>query len=902
MHDDMDERLDEEVRFHIDMQTERNIRMGMKPEDARRQAHLQFGGRERWKSEARDEYRARWFDGLRKDFVFAARSLRQHRAFALTAILTLALGIGASTAIFSVVNAVLLRPLPYADADRLMLIWGDMRARNVTDFPFSPGNYQDLKNQSATFEDIAAITPFNGTIQIDGDAPERTRNLGVTPNLLSVLGARVLHGRDFNAGDATPPPPPPGQQGGQGGQPPAANQPPAPPPPPNIVVLNHGFWQRRFGGDASVVGRSIDMGGQQGIIIGVLRPGFEMLFPPNTNIEQDPDMLIAMRINYETASRINVFMRLIGKLKPGATKAAANQDVERIAADLRERFPIMKTADTHYRVEAMHDDLVKDVRPAIFALMGAVIFVLLIACANVANLLLVRAAARERELAIRAAMGSSPWRIVRQLLSESLVLSLGAALVALGLAWAGIKLLIALAPANLPRLGDVNIDFAVLGFATLAAIAAAAIFGVVPALRASRPQLADVLRSAGRSPGLGGGNLLRSAVVVAEVALSFVLLVGGGLMVRSFVELSRVNPGYDPTGVLTFQVGGRGGRSPEQVQAFQRQLGERLRAIPGVEAATAVTPLPLDGTLFNSRWGKEDAVTDASKFQQANVHVVLPGYFEAMGTRLIGGRTYTEADNRPDFMGVIIDQTLAAKAFPGESAVGKRLFIRTRAQEPEWLEVIGVVEHQRHEGIATEGREAIFVPDGFFGHGVAGTWAVRLRCDENISCDPTRLSAPARNVVAELDPKLSVANLQPFSRLVDRAMTPTRFALVLIGIFASVAAVLACVGLYGVLSTAVRQRTAEIGVRVAFGATKRSIFALVVGDGMKLSAIGLALGLVAAFWLTRAMTTMLVGVQPTDVPTYVAIMILFVVIAAFACFIPARRAASLDPTNALRSE
>ncbi|HEU4996688.1 MAG TPA: ABC transporter permease [Gemmatimonadaceae bacterium] len=897
MTDHMDDRLDEEVRFHIEMQTEKNIRAGMPADEARRQALLRFGGRERWKSEARDEYKGSLFDGLRKDFVFAARSLRKHRGFSVTAILTLALGIGASTAIFSVVNAVLLRPLPYADADRLALIWGDMRARKVTDFPFSPGNYQDVRNQSATFKDIAAIAPFNGSIQVGGDPPEQTHNLGVTPNVLSVLGLRVLLGRDFEAGDATPPPAPPQAAPGQ-----AAPQAPQAPPPPNIVILNHGFWQRRFGGDPRIVGKSIDMGGQPGIIIGVLRPGFEMLFPPNTNIESNPDMLIAMRVNFETASRLNVFMRLIGRLKPGVTLAAANQDVERIAADLKERFPIMKGADTHYRVELMHDDLVSDVRPAIFALMGAVSFVLLIACANVANLLLVRAAARERELAIRAAMGSSPWRIVRQLLSESLVLSLTSAVLALGLAYAGIKLLIALAPANLPRLDSVNIDPRVLVFATLAAIVAAALFGTVPALRAARPQLADVLRASGRTPGLGGGKLLRNGVVVAEVALSFVLLVGGGLMVRSFIELSRVRPGYDPTGVLTFQVGGRGGRSDDEVSGFQRRLGDRLRAIPGVAAATAVTPLPLDGTQFNSRWGKEDAVTDNTKFQQANVHVVLPGYFEAMGTRLIAGRTFTDADNRRDFMGVVIDDMLAAKAFPGESAVGKRLYARTREQEPEWLDIIGVVEHQRHEGLATPGRESIFLTDAFFGHGVAGTWALRLRCQPGEPCDPTRLASAARNVVSELDPKLAVSNLQPYTRLVDRAMTPTRFALVLIGVFAGVAAMLACVGLYGVLSTAVRQRTAEIGVRVAFGATRRSIFGLVVGDGMKLSALGLAVGLLTAFWLTRAMTTMLVGVRPTDATTYVTILALFLVIAVMACLIPARRAASLDPTNALRSD
>ena len=897
--DGMDERLDEEVRFHIDMQTEHNIRMGMTPDEARRQANLKFGGREKWKSEAREAYRGRLFEGLRKDFLFAARSLRQQRGFAFTAMLTLALGIGASTAIFSVVNAVLLRPLPYADADRLALSWGDMRARNVNDFPFSPPGYKDLREQSTTFEDIAAITPGNATFSAPGQDPEQITSLGVTHNLLSVLGARVLHGRDFNAGDAVAPPPPPQADPNAVNVGPPAN---LPPPPPQMLLLNHGYWMRRFGGDTSIVGRSVEIFGQPAIVVGILEPGFEMLFPPNTNIPANPDLLAAMRLDYERASRINVFLRLIGRMKPGVTAAVANQDVERVAAAARELYPIIKSADTHYRVEPMHEDLVKDVRPAIIALMGAVTFVLLIACANVANLLLVRAAARERELAIRAALGSSPWRIIRQLLSESLVLSLAGAFLGLLLAWGGIKLLIALAPANLPRLDDVNVDLVVLGFATLAAVAAAAIFGVVPAIRASRPQLADVLRSTGRTPGLGGGKLLRNGVVMAEVALSFVLLVGGGLMARSFIELSRVRPGFDPTGVLTFELGGRGGRGPEERREFALQLREKLKALPGVAAATGAGFLPLDGTTANSRWGKEDAVSDQSKFQQANLHVVLPGYFEAMGTRLIAGRVYDDADSRPDHLGVVIDDRMAAKAFPGENPVGKRLYVRSRGQEPEWLDVIGVVEQQRHEDLAAPGREAIFLPTGFFGHPVPGSWAVRMRCVAGRECDPTRLTAAVRKVVNDLDPQLPVSNVQPLQALVDRAMTPTRFALVLIGVFAGVAAVLAAIGLYGVLSTAVRQRTAEIGVRVAFGATKRSIFGLVVGDGMKLSAIGLAAGLVAAFWLTRAMSTMLIGVQPTDLPTYVTIVALFVVIALAACLVPARRAASLDPSNALRAE
>ena len=835
---------------------------------------------------------------LSKDVVYATRSLRQHKAFALTAMLTLALGIGASTAIFSVVNAVLLRPLPYADADRLVLVWGDMRARNVTDFPFSPGNYLDLKNQSATLEDIAAVTPGQGGVSVNGDTPEQATTMGVTPNILTVLGVRPVLGRNFEQGDATPVPPPnfnlaPGQQ------PTPAQIAALPPPPPQMVILNHGYWQRRFSGDPNVVGKSFELNGNGATVVGVLGPGFEVLFPPNTNIPPNPDLLQVFRINFETANRNNVFMRLVAKLKPGATLAAANTDVERIVMDLREKYPIMKTADTHWRAEAMHDDLVRDVRPAIFALMGAVTFVLLIACANVANLLLVRAAARERELAIRAALGSTPWLIIRQLLSESVVLALGGAALGLGLAWAGIKVLIALSPANLPRLDAVDIDPWVLGFATLAALVAAALFGIVPALRASRPDLADVLRAAGRTPGLGGGKLLRNAVVTAEVALSFVLLIGGGLMVRSFIELSRVKPGYDPTGVLTFQTGFRGGRSNEQVQAFQRNMVERLRALPGVAAATGVSPLPLDGQTINSRVGKEEAATDATKFQQANLHIVMPGYFEAMKTKVIAGRVFTEAENRQDHMGVVVDQKFAAANFPGENPVGKRLYARTRGAEPEWLEIIGVVEHQRHEGLATEGRQAIFLPDGFFGFGALNNWVVRCA---SADCDPALLASAARNVVAELDPRLSVSKMQPYSRLVERAMTPTRFALVLIGVFAGVAALLACIGLYGVLSTAVRQRTAEIGVRVAFGATSGSIQKLVIGDGMKLAGLGLGIGLVGAFLLTRAMTTMLVGVQPTDPVTYAAIVGLFLIIALVSCWLPARRAAALDPSNALRSE
>lgn len=819
-------------------------------------------------------------DSVMKDLGFAARALRKHPTFALTAILTLALGIGVSTAIFSVVNAVLLRPLPYTNPERLVFVWSDLRNRNVFDFPFPPADYADLRAQTTLFEDFAAVSTFQQPLGGDGGAPpEQVQVAGTTPNLFTMLGARMAVGRNFVPEDALPQPQPPQQAGAQGAAPA-----PAPPPLPFIVVLNHGFWQRRFGGDPSIVGKTIDLGGQRAQVVGVLAPGFELLFPPGVSVERVPDIFGAIRINFEGASRINVFLRVMGRLKPGVDIKRARDEVEHLAADLRRQFPIKETAGLHFRLEPMHADLVADVRPAILALMGAVVFVLLIACANVANLLLVRASARERELAVRSALGSSSWRLVRQMLAESLLLAgLGAA-VGVGLAWGGIKLLIALAPPSLPRVDEIAIDPLVLGFAVVSGVLSAVLFGVVPAVRASRPDLADVLRASGRQPGLQGGRFLSSAVVAAEVALSFVLLIGCGLMVRSFVALQRMDPGYDARNVLTFSIANPDGNTPQARAGFSRQLQDRLEALPGVTAVTAAAPFPLDGGIANARWGGEDAVADNSKFQQANVHAVLPGYFEAMRGRLIAGRAFTEADNRFESTDIIIDNLLAAKAFPNQNAVGKRLLVRIRTNEPEWLTVIGVVAHERHESLAVDGREAIFVSDGFlgFGAGANGRWAIRT------TGDPSQLAGAARDVVRQLGPRIAVGEMQPMQALVDQAMAPTRFALVALGIFAGIAVVLAAVGLYGVLSTVVRQRTAEIGVRMAFGASNRRIFQLVIGQGLRLSLIGVAIGLGAAFALTRAMRSMLVGVQPTDPMTFGAIAVLFVVSSRFECPAPRR--------------
>jgi predicted permease len=830
---------------------------------------------------------------LLKDLAYAWRTLRASPAFSITAIITLALGIGASTAIFSVVSAVLLRPLPYRDAERLTIVWGDMVKRDVYDFPFPPGDMPDLREQGTLFQEIAGVSTGRQPLVGDGGEPEQVTVAGATPNLFSLLGGRILLGRAFNEADATPLPPPPQAAPGA---PPAANAQPNAPPLVASWILSYGFWQRRYGGDRGVIGKMVDVGNGRAEIIGVLAPEFELLFPPSTNVARNPDIYSALRINYATASRTNVFLRVIGRLKPGVTVAQAQQQMDGIAADLRRRFPIKEAAGLRLRVEPMRDDLVADVRPAILALMGAVVFVLLIACANVANLMLVRAAARERELAVRSALGGTRWGLIRQMLAESLLVAALGALAGFGLAQAGIKLLLMLAPQNLPRMDAVAADPLVLAFTIAAGLVAAAAFGIVPAVRASRPDLADVLRSTGRTGGLARGGMLRNAVVMAEVALSFVLLIGCGLMLRSFLALQRVDPGYDPNGLLTFFAASPRQGGPDVRAAFARQMADRLRSLPGVTGVTAAAPLPLDGGIANARWGTEAAVTDPSKFQQSNLHIVLPGYFQVMRTKVIEGRVFTEADNTPNAVLAVIDRNFAAKAFPGQSAVGKRLLIRVRSNEPEWFEVIGVVDRERHESLAVDGRETLFVTDGLFGHGAANRWAVRT------TGDPVALATAIRAAVKEVDAQVPVAEVEPMSALVDRAMASTRFALALITVFAAIAAVLAAVGLYGVLSTVVRQRTAEIGVRMAFGAPTSSIFQLVIGQGLRLSAIGIALGIAGALALTRGMSTMLIGVRPTDPPTFVAIAVLFMAIAALSSWLPARRAAALDPNVALREE
>jgi predicted permease len=835
------------------------------------------------------------------DLSYAFRTLRKSPIFTITVVVTIALAIGASTAIFSVTNGVLLRQLPYKDSERLVLARNDLQKRDVKDFPISNADFLDLRNGAKnSFEDFAAVQTFRFTLPALDGTPERVRGAAVSTNFFQMMGATIVAGRSFEESDGTPQPEPPAAPAGNA---PAAN---APPPLPTFAILSNDYFQQRFGGDQSVIGKPLptaNAGGPPPIVVGVLAPGFELLFPPQVNMEQFPSLWIAARIPYDVANRNNVQWRAIGRLKPGATIEQGQAEVETIAQKIREESNIAKTAGKHFQLVPMKKHLVDNVQPTILALMFAVIFLLLIACANVANLMLVRSSSRERELAVRAALGAGWWQLVRQTLAEAFVIAALGTVLGVGLAYLGIHQLLAIAPENLPRLNAIRIDLMVLAFSIFVGLLSTVIFGMVPAILTAKPNLMNVLRASGRTGALGAARL-RNAVVVVEVALAFVLLVGSGLMVRTFLNIQRVNLGFNPNGLLTFQLLGNIGNSPQEAATFKRQLQEQLGAIPGVKNVTASNPLPLAGGFNPVRWGGAEAQADPAKFQAADLQIVLPGYFEAMGNKLIAGRFFTQDDNNPDRNLIIIDEALAAKAFPGESAVGKRILYRVRTPEAQWGEIVGVVGHQRNSSLIEAGREQLYITDGYLNHQAASWWAIRT------DGDPSALAATVRDVVKRIGKDTFINQLQPMDVLVVEAQAQTRFSLLLIGVFSTIAALLAAVGLYGVLATSVRQRTAEIGVRMALGAAPSRIFRLMVGKGLYLSVIGIAIGAVtgiatgilAAYWITPVLTTMLVEVKPTDPVTFISIAVLFLIIAVLASLIPALRAAGLDPTTALRSD
>jgi putative ABC transport system permease protein len=824
-----------------------------------------------------------------RDFKYAIRSFARRPLFTAVIVLTLALGIGSNVAMFSVANAVLLRALPYDHPEELALVWTRLQATNVERSLVSGPDFGDYQRQTTRFEGFAGAAAVAGTLTGAGQA-ERITIGYTTSNLFELLGVRPVLGRSFRKEDAITIDP---KQ--------FAN--PNPDLPPGTVMLSYGLWQRRFGGDPHVIGRTIQMGGWGSVIVGVLPATFRIYLPADAAMPTNIDAWSVLPNNITDFEREAAMLTVVTRLRKGVTLEQAQQEMDAVATRLREVHQFHKTQNLHIRVNGMHRDVVNHARPAILALLGAVGFVLLIACANIANLLLVRATERGREIAVRAAVGSGRGRIIAQMLVESAVLSWAGAVLGVLLAWQGIRLITALSPGNLPRIEGASIDLAALLYTAGAACVAAIVFGLAPALRAVAGNLAIALRDRGSDSGGLRGNKLRSALVVLEVALSLVLLIGAGLMVRSFAQIQRVDPGFDARNVVTFN-------APVQILKyitstkranFANELADRLRAIPGVERVGGVTPLPLAGGEQYSvgSYGRVGGSDDAYRANKADYKSVLPGYFEAIGIRLLSGRFFERLDNREEALKVaIIDRKLAKRVFGEESPIGAELLIdhfneKTFSLERLPVQIVGIVDNVRSASLAAESRETVYVPYVFFSF-LPLTYVVRT------AADPASLIARIRAEAAAMDPDVPIAELSTLASYVSNAMSQTRFLLALIGAFAVLALGLASLGLYGVISYSARQRTREMGVRVAFGASERDVLRLILGQGLVVALAGIALGLAGAFAMTRVVSAYLVGVSATDPITFAAVPALLLAIAIVASFFPARRASRVDPVEALR--
>ena len=868
----------EEIDFHLESRAADLMRSGLSRSEAMRRARIEFGGVEAYKERCREARGSAMWGAFLADLRYAARTLMKSRGFALTAILTLALGIGASTAIFSVTDAVLLRPLPYRSSDRLTLVLWEFRQGNTWNSAYSNADFFDLRDGTRElFEDMGGVASFRAFVPREDGSTEQVGKALVTSNFFRLMGARVAVGRDFTDADAVP----------------QSTDPGVLIPPGSAAILSYEYWQRRYGGSSSVLGQEIVGAGQPGPrIVGVLAPGFRLYFPPAARVDAAPDFWVANNIGYDAAHRNLLAVGAIGRLKTGISLTQAQQRLKALVPEVRKHA---FDPAAQLRLEPMQRYLVDNVRTAIFSLMGAVVFLLLIACANVANLLLVRSSLRQRELAVRAALGGSWGRLLSQMLTEAVLLSSVGTVLGIIFAWIGIRGCLAIAPADLPRVDGAGIDWRVLLFAAAAGLASIAIFGVMPALRAARPDLIQTLRTSGRTPALGGAHFLRSGVVIAEVALSFVLLVGSGLMFRTFLALRRVDPGFDSHGVLTFFLTKDWSFTRQQGRIdLLREIQSRLSALPGVQSVSETLSLPLSGGPLPNMPGTAGPRPGTPSAQDADMQQVSPGYFETLRTPLLAGRTFTPEDNAPGRNLAVIDQLFVASAFPNVSPIGQR--IQVPGPGNRWVEVIGVVAHQRLHSLSNPGRPTIYFSDGYWGIGVSRSWMLRT------TGDPAGYVAAVRAELSRLDRGLVISKVQPLDALVDKDQAGTRLSLTLLGTFATVALLLAGVGLYGVLSTVVRQRTAEIGVRIALGATPSGIFQMMVGQGLRLTAMGLAMGLLASFALTRLIATMLVGVKATDPFTFSAMTIVFLLVAAVASWTPASRAASLDANSALREE
>jgi predicted permease len=865
--------LDDEIASAVELLVEEKVAAGMTAEEARRAAAIELGGPEQVKEAVRDVRPGRLLEQTWQDLRYAARGLAKSPTFTAVAVLTLALGIGANSAIFSVLDAVLIRPLPYARPDRLVMIWSEFRSAGQKRVPSAGPQLTEIARRTRLFQEVAGVWVGRGALAGDGE-PEQVRVGNVTANFLSIFGVAPGAGRLFARGDE-----------GHGSSP--------------NVIISDGLWRRRFGADPSVIGRTLRLDGEPHTVVGVMPQGFQIVFPADASVPSEIDVWRPFLDDLSQRPRGLGFLRLIGRLRPGVTLDQAQSELDSIATALRASFSEYATPDLRTQVTPLQRDSVREVRPILLALFGGVAIVTLIACANVANLLLARATRREREISLRAALGAGRGRIARQLLTESLLLAGLGGLVGIGIGWAGVHLLLGLRPVSLARIQSAGLSGSVLAFTLVLTALVGILAGLAPVIASARSNLLRGFQDRSGS-GAPGRSRAQKALVLAEVALGFVLVAGSGLMVRTFVGLLHADPGFDAAGALTFQVGSPSGSEDDaSAQRFFRDLQTKLERLPGVTAVGAVSHLPLDDypNWYEYYWNDGAPATERNKFL-ADHRAVLPGFFRSARIALLAGRDFTALDgpDRPNV--VVVDESLARREWPGESPLGKRLtatFLRFGSFEPKVAEVIGVVRHARYHALAADGRGQIYVP---YLQSARENLAFVVRTD----ADPLALARPVREAAASLDPEVAISKMRPFSAYVDSAREATRFTTAVAGVLAGIALLLAFVGIYGVVSCSVAARTAEIGVRMALGGRPRNILWLVLGQTLRITGIGLAAGAGASLLLTGLIAKLLYGVGPRDPLTLAASALILAVAGIVAAVLPARRAMSVDPVIALRHE
>jgi len=847
--------LDEELQFHLDSRTRDNLAAGLPPEQAQRDASLKFGNRTLIKERTRDMNVHAWIETIGQDLRYALRGLKRSPGFAATAILSLALGIGASVSIFTVADNLLLRPLPYPDASRLMILWEGNRTHNLKRNVVAPANYLDWKAQNDVFESMAVFQDSR-TVLTDGSRADEFGLLSASSELLPMLGVQPFRGRLFTPEDS--------RAAVQSNQ---------------IVLISYRLWQTWFGGDEGIVGRTIRINSLPRTIVGVLPPGFS--FELRDIDLWQPLGLDPARDYRKTSGR---YLLSIARLKPGVTEARAQSEMTAIASRLEAAYPAFNT-NWSVQVESLRDALVQEVRPSLIALLCAVGLLLAVACANVANLLLARFTSRRQEMAVRASLGAGRWRVVRQLLTESVLLGLAGGILGIVLAKWAVMGMLALAPAQLTRSLSISMDLRILLFALGLSLLTGIIFGLAPALTTTRA------RSNARRWSLHG------YLIGAEVALSVVLLVGAGLLFQTVLRLQAVDPGLNASGVLTFRVRLPAARYPGQTstQFFERAIA-RIEQLPGVRSASAVSYLPFDGgpagtsVLIGGR-----AAPRPGEEPSADIRTVMPGYFQTLGIPLKRGRDFTAADNAAGApVRFIVSEAFARKYLRGEDPLTKTISVYMAKDNP-YSEIIGVAGDVKQDSLDKEPAPTVYYihtnlqyPSMVFAARVDG--------------DPLALAGPVRRIIREMDPALPVAGVRTLDQIVGQTIARQKFAALLLVGFSLAALVLASVGIYGVLAYAVSERTKEVGIRLAVGAQPARIVTLILGSGARMVGAGTAIGVSGALALSYLLKSLLFGVSTRDPVTFVAVPLILMTIALLAAWLPARRASKIDPMQALRTQ